>query len=89
MSLADIRLRPKVYLVIAAQTADLCGYFLLWAAKTIRKTVRTIIIISKSDIIASPPFLLWIRGSILSAGAKRPTTAYRFTGQAHIYLNTY
>ena len=57
---------------------------MLWAAKTIRKIVRTIIIISKSDIIASPPFLLWIRGAILSVGAKRPTTAYRFTGQAQI-----
>ena len=49
---------------------------MLWAARTIRKTVRTIMIISKS-VIASPPFLLWIRGVTLSAGAKRPTTAYR------------
>ena len=88
MSLTDIRLRPQRCYGLTAQVVGTLRLF-FWAAKTIRKIVRTIIIISKSDIIASPPFLLWIRGAILSAGAKRPTTAYRFTGQAHIYLNTY
>ena len=40
------------YTVIASfmfgfnRTNGLCGYFLLWTARTIRKTVRTIIIIS-------------------------------------------